>query len=280
MTNQCFLQDKETSRPPAMEHVFCKRSSIVTQADWWTHIHTCADNGAQLVWRQPLRVSFYLKSHISLNTGLDCCEKIAAGLVPTHLCEPLRTLWIDYTSSLVHTLSRAPLPQQTADIFHSKCNWKSKLQLYSHPANFTFQIWNPTTWFNALEAFWNRFLSKVVQFSSSRSEHSRVWSSLQHWHVRAQWVGGRVAFRASCGTFYGHLSAPLPLIGLRGEPDLDRCLEKGHLFVHVLVQWSIYWELWAASVGHPKRAKSFNKELRPCFPRPSMFHASECHSDG
>lgn len=35
---------------------------------------------------------FYLRSQISINTGLDCCEKIAAGLVPTHLCEPLRAL--------------------------------------------------------------------------------------------------------------------------------------------------------------------------------------------
>lgn len=63
---------------------------------------------------------FYLRSQISINTGLDCCEKIAAGLVPTHLCEPLRALWIDYTSSLVYTLCSPPPPhllQQTAPIF-------------------------------------------------------------------------------------------------------------------------------------------------------------------
>lgn len=35
---------------------------------------------------------FYLKGQISINTGLDYCEKIAAGLVPIHLCESLWAL--------------------------------------------------------------------------------------------------------------------------------------------------------------------------------------------
>ncbi len=61
MADRCFLQDKEASRPPAMEKLFFsffKRHWRITQENWRTHIHARTDNSAQLVWRQPLRVSF------------------------------------------------------------------------------------------------------------------------------------------------------------------------------------------------------------------------------
>lgn len=104
---------------------------------------------------------FYLRSQISINTGLDCCEKIAAGLVPTHLCEPLRALWIDYTSSLVYTLCSPPhLLQQTAPIFT-----KTLLQIPTSAVFTSHQLYfhsvNATVGFNIQEEFWNCFFGKL-----------------------------------------------------------------------------------------------------------------------
>lgn len=93
MADKCFLQDEEASRPPAMENFFFLRT--VEGSHKKTDGHT--DVRAQTITAGRFDVShseshFYLKSQISINTGLDCCEKIAAGLVPTHLFEPLRAL--------------------------------------------------------------------------------------------------------------------------------------------------------------------------------------------
>lgn len=56
-----------------------------------THAQTMVPNGFDVSQRHS-ESHFYLSSQISINTGLDSCEKIAAGLVPAHLCEPLRAL--------------------------------------------------------------------------------------------------------------------------------------------------------------------------------------------
>lgn len=87
-----FLREVQVSHKQTDGHTYMQAQTMVPS--WFDVSHS--------------ESHFYLKSQISINTGLDCCEKIAAGLVPTHLCEPLRTLWIDYTSSLVHTLSGPP----------------------------------------------------------------------------------------------------------------------------------------------------------------------------
>lgn len=92
MADRCILRFKEASRPPAMENTFLREVQVShKQDDGHTQMNT------QTIVRSGFVVShseslFYLKSQISINTGLDCCEKIAAGLGPTHLCEPLRAL--------------------------------------------------------------------------------------------------------------------------------------------------------------------------------------------
>lgn len=119
---------------------FFKRSWSIRQANW--HLKQTIVS----VWFDVSHSEFhffYSKSQISINTGLDCCEKIAAGLRPTHLCEPLRALWIDYRSSLVYTLCSPPYRNKTARVFHQKCYWKFQPQLYSHAANLTFQKYKP-----------------------------------------------------------------------------------------------------------------------------------------
>lgn len=118
MTDRCFLQDEEASRPPAMENVFFKRSSSITQVNWWTHIHASTDNGAQLVWRQPLRVSFLFEE--------PNFYQYRFGLLWENSSWPCShsSLWA--SQDLVNRLHkfpcpyslRAPLVQQTAYIFH------------------------------------------------------------------------------------------------------------------------------------------------------------------
>lgn len=75
----------------------------------------------------------------------------------------------------------------------------------------------------------------LASFPFSRSERCSVSNGPQCRRVRAKLIWGRVAFRVPCGPFYGHVSARLALIGQHGEPGLDRCLEEGHLFGHVLI---------------------------------------------
>lgn len=60
-------------------------------------------------------------------------------------------------------------------------------------------------------------------------------SDLQGWHVGADLIRSRVAFQAACCPFYGHVFVWLLLIGPFGKLGLDRCLEEGHLFGHVLI---------------------------------------------
>ncbi len=95
MADRCFLQDKEASRPPAMEELFffflrdIEGSHKKTDGRTYMRAQTIVPSWFDVSHSES---HFYLKSQISINTGLDCCEKIAAGLVPTHLCEPLRAL--------------------------------------------------------------------------------------------------------------------------------------------------------------------------------------------
>lgn len=58
---------------------------------------------------------------------------------------------------------------------------------------------------------------------------------LQEGHVGAELIRSRVAFQAACCPFYGHVFVWLLLIGQYVKLGLDRCLEEGHLFGHVLV---------------------------------------------
>lgn len=58
---------------------------------------------------------------------------------------------------------------------------------------------------------------------------------LQERRVGAELIWSRVAFRAACCPFYGHVFVCLLLIGQCVKLGLDRCLGEGHLFGHVLI---------------------------------------------
>lgn len=235
---KCFLREVEVSQKQTEGHTWMNTRM---------HTRTIVPSWFDVSHSQS---HFYLKSQISINTGLDCCEKIAAGLVPTHLCEPLRALWIDYTSSLVYTLYSPPHGT------HSPYLSSEMLLKIPTSAAFTssqlhFPKYNPNSLIQHLRGILKLLLTNyswckkklsfllhpdcVVGFPFSRSEHCSVWRNLLHYHVRAKLIWGEVAFRAPCGPFYGHVSARLPLIGRHGEPGLDRCLEERHLFGHVLI---------------------------------------------
>lgn len=103
---------------------------------------------------------FYLRSQISINTGLDCFEKNSSWPC-SH-----SSLWA--SQGLVNRLHKFPLSILSAAPSHNKQplsfirnTTEKPPQLYSRPANFTFQSTNLTAWFNTWEGFWNCFYQTV-----------------------------------------------------------------------------------------------------------------------
>ena len=244
-----FLRHKK-----AFSNGFSREVQVPHKGKCWTHTHTDerSDNSGGLVWRQPLGVSFlseepnfyqYRFGLLWENSSWPCSHSslwASQGLVNRLHKFPC-----------LYALQPPPPPPATNTPYPSfirNATEKSKPQLYSRSANSTFEphklVW--TFERHSEAAYIKLFIKKEVilsflppdclaSFPFSRSERCSVSSGPQRRRVRAKLIWGRVAFRAPCGPFYGHVSARLALIGQHGEPGLDRCLEEGHLFGHVLI---------------------------------------------
>lgn len=190
---KCFWAEVEPSQKPDDEH-----TEICTQT-----IVPSGHSGSY----------FYLKSQISINAGFDCFGKIAAGLVPTHLCGSYRALWIDYTSSLFYTLCDR-LSQQTTHIFRQTWQWKSQSQLYSHSASYT----NPTA---------NLLLLECPQYNKKERKLHFV-------------PAYRVSFPFWISKHYSNLSS---LLTCRNKVDLGLSGLQGYTepFSMVISLWGCLW---------------------------------------
>lgn len=133
-----FLQEKEASRPPSLKNASLDELEVPLGQNphAWTRKTHGMDNGAHLVWRQPLWVSFLFEE--------PNIYQYRFGLLWENSSWPLShsSLWASHgLVNILHNFaclySAASLKQHTVHIFHDECYWKTQLQLHSDAANFT-----------------------------------------------------------------------------------------------------------------------------------------------